>query len=249
MPLFELAVIFICLACGGILKGATGAGAPILAIPALAAFYDVRFAIVILTVPNIVTNFTQLWRNRQFTLPRYFLIPFVGAAAIGVLAGSWVLLLMDTRTLSVIVALAVVLYLLVRSLNSRFVLSLALASKLALPTGFLSGLLQGAAGMSAPISISFLNAMKLDRQVFMCTVSLLFVTFGSLQLMTLSLIGIITPELFMLSCIAVFPMLMGMPIGSAISRKISRRCFDRLIMLLLAGLAMRMLWEAIALAS
>ena len=27
LPVFELAVVFICLACGGILKGATGAGA------------------------------------------------------------------------------------------------------------------------------------------------------------------------------------------------------------------------------
>ena len=38
----SLLAIALTVAMGGILKGATGAGAPIIAVPVIAAFYDVR---------------------------------------------------------------------------------------------------------------------------------------------------------------------------------------------------------------
>lgn len=246
MSVYELAIVFITLACGGILKGATGAGAPILAVPAMAALYDVRFAIVIMTVPNIVTNFTQLWQNRQHALKPSFLIPFLLAASMGVVAGSWILVGLDARSMSLIVALAVLLYLVLRLTNSKWHLNTALATKLAAPFGFLSGILQGSAGISAPVSVSFINAMRLERRVFMTTVSMLFVTFGAIQLTTLSLMGVVTPMGFLLSCAAVLPMFLGMPLGAFIGSNVSRTTFDRLIMLLLAALAARMLWEALA---
>lgn len=245
MPVFELAVVFICLTCGGILKGATGAGAPILAIPAMAAFYDVRFAIVIMTVPNLITNLMQSWHHRQHRLQASFLVPFLLSASIGVVLGTWALVGLDSQTLSLVVALAVVLYLVLRLIRSNWRLDPSLAQWLAAPFGFMSGLVQGSAGISAPVSLSFLNAMQLDRRTFMNTVSMLFVTFVSVQLPSLALAGILTPTRFLLSCAALLPMLMGMSFGGFIARKVSREAFDRLIMLLLAGLAARMLWEAL----
>jgi uncharacterized membrane protein YfcA len=44
--------ILVAFALGGILKGATGAGAPIVTIPVIAAFYDVRIAVIIMVIPN-----------------------------------------------------------------------------------------------------------------------------------------------------------------------------------------------------
>src|SRR5690554_2887104 len=133
---------------GGILKGATGAGAPILAIPAMAAFHDVRFAIVIMTVPNLVTNLLQAWRNRKHHLRANFLIPFLLSAAIGVVLGTWVLVGLDPKTLSLVVALAVLLYLILRLTKANWQLSTPLAVRLAAPFGFLSGVVQGSAGIS-----------------------------------------------------------------------------------------------------
>ena len=245
MPVFELVIVSICLVCGGILKGATGAGAPILAIPAMAAFHDVRFAIVIMTVPNLVTNLLQAWRNRKHRLRASFLIPFLLSAAFGVVLGTWVLVGLDAKTLSLIVALAVLLYLILRVTKTNWQLSAPLAVRLAAPFGFLSGVVQGSAGISAPVSLSFLNAMQLDRLTFMSTVSMLFVTFVTVQLPALAFAGVLTLGGFLLSCAALLPMLMGMSFGAFISRTVSRQAFDRLIMLLLVGLAVKMLWDAL----
>ncbi|QDZ11688.1 sulfite exporter TauE/SafE family protein [Devosia ginsengisoli] len=245
LPVFELVIVVVSLACGGILKGATGAGAPLLAVPALVAFHDVRFAIVIMTVPNLITNAMQMWQNRQHHLRANFLVPFLLSAAIGVTLGTWALVGLDSRTLSLVVALAVVLYLVLRLTKSNWRLSAPLALRLAAVFGFISGVVQGSAGISAPVSLSFLNAMGLDRQSFMNTTSMLFVTFASVQLPALAFTGVLTPLGFLLSCVALLPMLMGMSFGTFIARKISREVFDRLVMLLLAGLAAKMLWEAL----
>ena len=54
-PIIIIAIV-IAFALGGILKGATGAGAPIITIPVMTAFYDVRIAVIIMVIPNFITN-------------------------------------------------------------------------------------------------------------------------------------------------------------------------------------------------
>jgi uncharacterized membrane protein YfcA len=50
----NLALIALALALGGILKGATGAGAPHLAVPVLVVLRDVQFAVAVFVMPNII---------------------------------------------------------------------------------------------------------------------------------------------------------------------------------------------------
>ena len=63
--LITIIAIFTAFALGGILKGATGAGAPIITIPVIAAFYDVRIAVIIMVIPNLLTNIGQLYQFRK----------------------------------------------------------------------------------------------------------------------------------------------------------------------------------------
>jgi uncharacterized membrane protein YfcA len=50
---------------GGILKGATGAGAPIIAIPILTFLFDVPTAVASFTLPNLLSNLWQGWHFRK----------------------------------------------------------------------------------------------------------------------------------------------------------------------------------------
>ena len=54
MDIFPIIVAFLSLGLGGILKGATGAGAPLVAVPALALLFDVPTAIAIFSLPNLL---------------------------------------------------------------------------------------------------------------------------------------------------------------------------------------------------
>src|SRR3546814_7645556 len=74
---------------------------------------------------------------------------------------------------------AVFLYIACRLARPDWVLDLGIATRLAAPAGFAGGLLQGAAGISAPISITFLNAMRIDRAAFIATISVFFVAMSA----------------------------------------------------------------------
>ena len=86
-PLIIIAIL-VAFSLGGILKGATGAGAPIITIPVIAAFYDVRIAVIIMVIPNLLTNIGQLYQFRKTILPKFFTLSFAIGGGIGAFLGT-----------------------------------------------------------------------------------------------------------------------------------------------------------------
>lgn len=238
--LWELALVALSLFLGGLLKGATGAGTPILAIPAMSLLFDVRLAIVVMMAPNVLTNAWQGWQYRAHLAPGRFTWPLVLGGVLGVLIGTWLLASLPLHLLSLIVALAVFAYIGLRLARPDWVLSFEVAQKLALPAGLAAGLLQGASGISVPASLTFFNAIRLPRPVFIGTISMLFVGFSTVQALALMLSGVARPQEIVLSVLAMGPIAVGMPVGAALARRLPPRLFDRAILILLAVIAGRL---------
>lgn len=241
----EFAIIFACLAAGGILKGATGAGAPILAVPALAMIFNVQFAVVVMLMPNLFTNVWQGWHFRRHRLPASFVWSFAGAGTVGVLVGTLMLASFSQDVLSIIVAAAVFLYILLRLMRPDWQIAYSLASRLSLPAGLTAGMLQGASGISAPVSISFLNAMRLERPIFISTISVFFAAITALQILALGYLRIFNIHDAVISLTAVLPILAFMPVGAALAKRLSKESFDRAILILLGVLAVKLLHDAL----
>jgi len=233
------------LALGGILKGATGAGAPIIAVPVMAILFDVPFAIAILSVPSLVSNFWQGWQYRKHHLDRRFTATFALAGAFGAGIGTFMLANLPHEALLIFVALSVFAYIGFRLAKPHWVLSFAAAQKLALPIGTVAGVMQGAAGVSAPVSITFLNALRTERAAFVATISTFFAAMAVVQIPLLTHYGFLNCERFFWSCAALVPLVAGMPIGAALARRVSKDVFDRVILVLLALVALRLLSEAV----
>jgi len=241
----QLAIIFACLAAGGILKGATGAGAPILAVPAVAIIFDVKFAVMVMLMPNLLTNIWQGWSFRRHLLPPRFVLSFVGAGMLGALLGTLILAYFSQKSLDLVVAGAVVLYVALRLARPDWKISYPVATRLSLPAGLAAGVLQGAAGLSAPASITFLNAMRLDRQMFIATISLLFTGMSFFQILSLSYLGIFSVQSALISLLAMLPILAFMPVGAALACRLSRESFDRTILILLCFVAAKLVYDAL----
>ena len=64
MPLENLLAMALALGVGGLVKGATGMGLPLVALPILAAFLGVQHAVALMCFPGIITNIWQVWRFR-----------------------------------------------------------------------------------------------------------------------------------------------------------------------------------------
>jgi uncharacterized membrane protein YfcA len=127
-----------------------------------------------------------------------------------------------------------------------FKLAFTAASPLALPVGTAGGVLQGAAGISAPITISFLNAMRLERPVFIATISVFFATMSFFQLITLIGYGLLTPHLAGLGALTLLPLFLGLPVGGFVARYLSVAAFDRVMLIMLFVLALRLVFTALA---
>ncbi len=239
-----LAAICLALFFGGVLKGAIGMGAPVIAVPVMVSFIDVRLAVVLMVIPNLFTNAWQLWTYRAARLSGPFSLIFAVAGAVGVSIGSLVLVSVSAISLKILVAAAVLIYVLLRLLRPDFVLSIARAQPIAAPIGVMAGFLQGAAGISAPISASFLNALQLAREAFIFTISLFFVGMCCVQIPLLIGLGLMTPQTVVLGVAILLPLLIGMPIGGRLSRMLSPAIFDRVILGVLTLLAFKLLADA-----
>ena len=237
-----IVAIFIAFALGGILKGATGAGAPIVTIPVMAAFYDVRIAVIIMVIPNLLTNIGQLYQFRKTILPRFFTISFALGGGIGAFLGTILLVNLPIKILTLSVASIVIIYILLKLIVPSWKLNYIKAKKLVFLMGAGGGILQGSAGLSAPISITFLNSMKLERNQFIPTTSVYFGVMSIFQMPTLYYYDFLNLETIIMSCISTIVLLAFMPFGSWIAKSVSKDSFDKITLILLGFIALRIIY-------
>ena len=229
-------------ALGGILKGATGAGAPIVTIPVIAAFYDVRVAVIIMVIPNLLTNIGQIYQFRKTILPSFFTVSFAVGGGIGAFVGTILLAKLSIKILTLSVAFIVIIYIFLKLIVPSWKLMYEKATKLVFILGVAGGVLQGTAGLSAPISITFLNAMKLERNQFIPTISVYFGVMSIFQMPTLYYYDFLNFEIIIASLISTIVLLCFMPIGSWIAKSVSKENFDKITLILLAFIAVRIIY-------
>ena len=237
-----IVAILIAFALGGILKGATGAGAPIVTIPVIAAFYDVRIAVIIMVIPNLLTNIGQLYQYRKTILPSFFTISFALGGGIGAFLGTILLVNLPIKILTLSVACLVIIYILLKLAVPSWKLNYKKAKKLVFLMGTGGGVLQGSAGLSAPISITFLNSMKLDRNQFIPTISVYFGIMSIFQMPTLYYYDFLNRETIILSCVSTIVLMAFMPLGSWIAKSVSKESFDKITLILLGFIALRIIY-------
>ena len=240
--LITIIAIFTAFALGGILKGATGAGAPIITIPVIAAFYDVRIAVIIMVIPNLLTNIGQLYQFRKTILPSFFTVSFALGGGIGAFLGTILLVSLPIKILTLSVAIIVIIYILLKIAVPSWKLVYGKAKKLVFIMGAGGGILQGSAGLSAPISITFLNSMKLDRNQFIPTISVYFGVMSIFQMPTLYYYDFLNIEIIILSIMSTIVLMCFMPLGSWIAKSISKETFDKVTLILLGFIALRIIY-------
>ena len=244
MDLYDLLFAFVGIALGGFLKGATGAGAPVVGVPVLAIIFDVPMAVAIFSVLNLCTNIWQSWAFRNEVTERRFVWTFAATGAVGAIAGSILLATLPVPILMATLALVVYGYIALRLAKPHWHLPRERGRQIGPVVGLIGGVMQGAGGLSAPVSVTFLNALNLSRAEFIATISVFFLAMSAFQIPTLAALGILTWDRVALAIAALIPMFTGISIGSWSARFLSKRAFDRVILALLAVIATKLVWDA-----
>tara|TARA_B100001540_G_C15620097_1_gene557222 strand:+ start:108 stop:797 length:690 start_codon:yes stop_codon:yes gene_type:complete len=225
------------------LKGATGAGVPIIIIPIISAFYDVRLGVVIMVIPNVITNIHQLYIYRKSILPLPLTFAFALGGGLGAIIGTVFLANLSLDSLSIGMGCVVLAYITFKLFVPSWHLIYQKSKGLFFPIGFFGGILQGASGISAPLSITFLNSMKLTRETFISTISVYFMVMAFFQTPALIYYKFIGFDIVFISVLCTFVLLLSMPVGARIAKSISINAFDKLILILLGIITCKIFFD------
>jgi uncharacterized protein len=216
------------------LRGATGFGAGVVAIPLLVLVLPLRTVIPVITTLGIVASFGQTVREFRHVVwrgVRGLLLPTVAGAA----AGLWLFKALHPELLRGALALFIIAYALWTLVPRKAVLR-APRAWLAPVAGVGGGLLSTLfGGMAGPIFVIYLNALDLDKARFRATMSAILFLLALLRAGGYGGLGFYDAVAIALIALLLPAMAIGMVLGERVHHGIPELTFKRVVAMLLVA--------------
>lgn len=240
-----MAMVFTAIAFGSLLKGITGLGLPVVALPVLSYFLGLPHAIGVLAIPILITNLHQTVQTRTAWREVRFLWPGLPGGIVGLLVGVWFLTIMSPERLSLGIGIMLMIYISLKVFSPSFAFSQQAAYRLSPLAGFLGGFAQGATGLCAAVIVPFIQSINISRTAIIFTISTVFLIFSMVQLSALAYAGLLELHYIFEGFLAMLPVVIFMPFGNWLGKKISRAVFDRVFLVILGVIAIGLIQHAI----
>jgi hypothetical protein len=215
-------------------KGTIGVGFPTVGAPLLALFVDVKTAVVVLILPNIVMDVIQFTRRGTpaATVRRLGTLLVFGAA--GTVVGTRLLVVLSSRAVLLILGVFVVLFVVI-NVTSRTPRVPRAWEWWASPTaGLVAGLLGGLTSVpGTPLAIYF-YALGMAKTEFLASVSLTFLVYKIVQLGAVAWYGLLTWPRLQASLALIVVALAGFVIGLRVQDRLEQQAFNRAVLIFLA---------------
>lgn len=243
----ELALILGVAAFSFWVKAIAGFGGPLLGVPLLAPFLGVEGAVVVLALANLVSNLMLLWSNRHAgRRVSVFLVRLIPAGAAGVVGGTILLTRLDDAILSLALAATVLAYIVITLARPELSMSEERGRAMAAPVGAVGGLVHGATGNSGAIFGSFYHALKLPRDDYVLALTVTFLGFGAMQIVTFVGLGSFGSTRLWQAVLAIIPIVIVTPLGERMARRLNPATFRWIVLGLLAFAAIVLVVGAFA---
>ena len=225
----DLLVVFLAVGVGATVKGVTGIGLPLTAVPLMTLAIGAEDAVVSMAVPNLVSNVgilvgTRSSRGEARGLARFVVVGM--AAAVG---GAWILTSVPERWLMWALA-AIVLCFLVWRLRARDPYwNPAVRRRGWAPVAALAGVAQGSIGISGPIVAPWLQGHGYRRETFMFATAFVFLMTGIAQVIGLSLAGVWNTDRVAGAAVAGAAVALWQPLAFRYGRRLDQQGFERMV--------------------
>src|SRR4051812_33379290 len=230
-PASIIAAVVCSLIVAGLLKGIIGVGMPVVALPLLSLFIDVKSATMLLSMPLVFSNLPQALEDGKTGRCLTELMPVFLGMIPGLFLGVRVLLALDANVAKIMAGLMLI------GVGGITLLApkLEIQSRSAFPTGiifgFFGGILGGVAAMSGPLVFIFLLAKGLRGKAFTKAASLfLVVSAGSLAILLIASRQFTLADISV-STTATLPVVLGMHLGQHLRDKIAPETFKKLVLI------------------
>jgi uncharacterized membrane protein YfcA len=245
LPLPAIALLVAVFVLGGVVKGITGAGLPLVLVPLTAQLLNMPAAVALLTMPMIVTNISQAMEGGHTLVAIRRLLPLLGCVIVGLLIGVHLLLSIDRHLLSLILGVSF----LALSALLLFMPHVRIPDRTARwagpAVGFAAGVLGGMSAMFGPPMIAYLVGRGTDPDSFVKQMAIFAFTASLTMLLALGGSGALSWTDILISAIAILPIQAGMPLGRWLRRRTRPQWFRIAVLVVLAAGGMDMLRRAL----
>ena len=232
---FEI-ITFVVILCsvffGGIVKGSVGIGMSMFSVPLIAFILPPTKAMMLLCFPVIVTNFIQMDIKRGIINSRFF--PMFITLFLGILIGGKLILSLNLKTISIIIALTIIIFTSFNflGLNLNW-LKPKYEKIISIFIGFFSGILGGVSTFYAPPIITFLVSLNLAKENFIRTTATMYFLASIPLYSSLIFHGLGNFYDLLVSLIITAPALLGQYLGTKIRVRLSNEIFRKTILVIL----------------
>lgn len=231
------------IAIGAFMKGITGLGLPVFAIPTLAIFVPVDTAVVIMAAPTLVANLWLVFRYREKLSVMGKHRVFLALGFVGALSGTVLLANIDDALIRMVLASWLGLYLIQHFTGRAKSAIFSGRAGLAGPLGFAAGSFQGATGLSAPVIAPYYHAHGLTLSDYTFAVAFTFALLALGQLSAMTTTRLMTETLAGHSVLATATTMVFMPLGVQFAKHVARATFDRILPLLFVLIEIKLLYD------
>ena len=218
------------------IKGAIGFGFPTLGTPLLSLVMDVKAAVVVLILPNIVMDGLQFARRGAplATVRRFAVLLVFGA--VGTVVGTRLLLALSSRTATLILGGFVVAFVALNAIGATPRVPPRWEPWLSPLAGLLAGIVGGITSVPGTPLVMYFHALRLTKHDFISAVAFTFVVYKIVQLAAVAYYGLLPWSLVGPSLVLTLVALAAFALGLQVQDRLEPRTFNRAVLVFLAAL-------------
>ena len=233
--------------CGaGVIKGAVGFGLPVTAAALLPFVVPVEMALGLNAIVIIYTNLLQVRLGRAYRDGLLAAWPIMAGMVVAVPIGAYFAAGLDGRNLLMLLGVFVLIFSGLSFFNPALRVPPSWRIKGGLLTGLVSGIIGGLVSAPGPTYVPFVVAMQLPRAVYITALAYVMVMFGAMSAVSYAWVGLLRAEHVLPSVASIPAAVLGMFIGDRLARMLPVETFRRVVLVLLAGLAIMLIRRAMS---
>jgi uncharacterized protein len=206
----------------GFLRGLTGFGFALVAVPILTTLVEPLVVVPLILIHGTVTSVPLLIHARHEMQPIH-IWPLMAGSIIGAPFGSWLLIILDADTLRLLIGIVAFGFALL--LLAGFTHPVRRERLAFLPVGFLSGLLNGSSSLAGPPVILFFTNQRIPPMVFRANILLLFFATNLATIVAFIIGSLFSADSFILAAAFGPSLIIGTYLGARYSRRVNVRLF------------------------
>lgn len=227
------------------LKGWSGFGTNLIAIPALVMLnYEFKEAVIIVITLNLFLNIAILIENKKFNFKS--LVNIRRLVVFGVIfnfVGLYFLHSVDPNILKIITGSLIVLTVINKALNFKF--KILNKEKYYIPVGIFSGIFNGIAGLGGLPVLILLSNSDMEKEDFRITLVSYFLVMNVVAIVGYTATGFYTTFIFTnIGIILVFGLAAAM-FGIYLSRRVSDKIFQKAFLVVLLFMGLSLIYNAL----